>query len=156
MRVAGMCWELDAVLFFFSSRRRHTRCALVTGVQTCALPIYRAGYARLCRLLSQGKTRGGKGKCVIGWADVEAFADDLLAIFLPDEVADTEAALGRFPRLFAGMGYPALTLRRRPGDPLRLPDLTTLAARHRVHSSEERRVEKVRVSPYKPRGPTSI
>src|SRR3546814_9320096 len=27
-------------LFFLSSRRRHTRCALVTGVQTCALPIY--------------------------------------------------------------------------------------------------------------------
>src|SRR3546814_18538978 len=27
------------VFFFFSSRRRHTRCALVTGVQTCALPI---------------------------------------------------------------------------------------------------------------------
>src|SRR3546814_629719 len=27
------------VCFFFSSRRRHTRCALVTGVQTCALPI---------------------------------------------------------------------------------------------------------------------
>src|SRR3546814_17655521 len=26
--------------FVFSSRRRHTRCALVTGVQTCALPIY--------------------------------------------------------------------------------------------------------------------
>src|SRR3546814_6713350 len=29
------------LLFFFSSRRRHTICALVTGVQTCALPIYR-------------------------------------------------------------------------------------------------------------------
>src|SRR3546814_14803062 len=29
--------------FFFSSRRRHTRCALVTGVQTCALPIYEDG-----------------------------------------------------------------------------------------------------------------
>src|SRR3546814_12609011 len=28
-----------ALCFFFSSRRRHTRCALVTGVQTCALPI---------------------------------------------------------------------------------------------------------------------
>src|SRR3546814_9417688 len=27
-------------VFFCSSRRRHTRCALVTGVQTCALPIY--------------------------------------------------------------------------------------------------------------------
>src|SRR3546814_10333695 len=32
-------------LFFFSSRRRHTRCALVTGVQTCALPIYQAAQA---------------------------------------------------------------------------------------------------------------
>src|SRR3546814_10978082 len=29
-------------LVFFSSRRRHTRCALVTGVQTCALPICRS------------------------------------------------------------------------------------------------------------------
>src|SRR3546814_16258592 len=29
------------VIVFFSSRRRHTRCALVTGVQTCALPILR-------------------------------------------------------------------------------------------------------------------
>src|SRR3546814_3468431 len=28
------------LLFFFSSRSRHTSCALVTGVQTCALPIY--------------------------------------------------------------------------------------------------------------------
>src|SRR3546814_20268482 len=27
-------------VFFFSSRRRHTRFALVTGVQTCALPIW--------------------------------------------------------------------------------------------------------------------
>src|SRR3546814_2484664 len=39
-------WVSQCVLFllcvfFFSSRRRHTRCALVTGVQTCALPISR-------------------------------------------------------------------------------------------------------------------
>src|SRR3546814_7144104 len=32
-------FEFICVVFFFSSRRRHTRCALVTGVQTCALPI---------------------------------------------------------------------------------------------------------------------
>src|SRR3546814_1459976 len=31
--------DLCCFCFFFSSRRRHTRCALVTGVQTCALPI---------------------------------------------------------------------------------------------------------------------
>src|SRR3546814_12186449 len=30
----------DVFNFFFASRRRHTRCALVTGVQTCALPIW--------------------------------------------------------------------------------------------------------------------
>src|SRR3546814_14816373 len=35
------------LFFFFSSRRRHTRCALVTGVQTCALPISSAARARV-------------------------------------------------------------------------------------------------------------
>src|SRR3546814_5321615 len=43
-------------VFFFSSRRRHTRCALVTGVQTCALPIYRtsrpAGRRSVARLFA--------------------------------------------------------------------------------------------------------
>src|SRR3546814_5695368 len=42
--------------FFFSSRRRHTRCALVTGVQTCApsdLP---------CQLQSIARVAGGEGK----------------------------------------------------------------------------------------------
>src|SRR3546814_18249063 len=32
-------------VFFFARRRRHTRCSLVTGVQTCALPIYARVYA---------------------------------------------------------------------------------------------------------------
>src|SRR3546814_7876562 len=34
-----VCYYESVLFFFFSSRRRHTRCALVTGVQTCALPI---------------------------------------------------------------------------------------------------------------------
>src|SRR3546814_19742189 len=39
------------VFCFFSSRRRHTRCALVTGVQTCALPIlHRADIERIYRV----------------------------------------------------------------------------------------------------------
>src|SRR3546814_6627158 len=37
-----MC--IVVLCFFFSSRRRHTRFALVTGVQTCALPIYIGGF----------------------------------------------------------------------------------------------------------------
>src|SRR3546814_8191206 len=58
---------------FFSSRRRHTRCALVTGVQTCALPIYRrhaaynAGqdFARAdgSELYPCGRAAAGEGGC---------------------------------------------------------------------------------------------
>src|SRR3546814_2949393 len=54
-------------VFFFSSRRRHTRCALVTGVQTCALPIsheqavYQAKLAqREAKRKATGKKPGGK------------------------------------------------------------------------------------------------
>src|SRR3546814_10540910 len=48
---------LRVASFFFSSRRRHTRCALVTGVQTCALPIW----AQIAELLSLavGSFNGG-------------------------------------------------------------------------------------------------
>src|SRR3546814_2528713 len=45
-------YAIFCVYFFFSSRRRHTRCALVTGVQTCALPIFQAQQM----LLSKGIT----------------------------------------------------------------------------------------------------
>src|SRR3546814_8877008 len=51
----------DLILFFFSSRRRHTRCALVTGVQTCALPIlptYIVAFAYLDLLHPLGPTQG--------------------------------------------------------------------------------------------------
>src|SRR3546814_1516560 len=44
--------------FFFSSRRRHTRCALVTGVQTCALPILRDAH-RLDQLGAGDRRRAG-------------------------------------------------------------------------------------------------
>src|SRR3546814_1485772 len=37
--LSAYCLIFFLFIFFFSSRRRHTRCALVTGVQTCALPI---------------------------------------------------------------------------------------------------------------------
>src|SRR3546814_15048681 len=57
-----MCFELF-IFFFFSSRRRHTRCALVTGVQTCALPIFPGGgvdasYQR--RRLADAERPGGQ------------------------------------------------------------------------------------------------
>src|SRR3546814_418963 len=56
--VPGVC-----CFFFFSSRRRHTMCALVTGVQTCALPIsgsrYRGDFEeRLKKVTKEIRTRG--------------------------------------------------------------------------------------------------
>src|SRR3546814_5856550 len=43
--------------FFFSSRRRHTRCALVTGVQTCALPICMFYDPMIAKLIASGADR---------------------------------------------------------------------------------------------------
>src|SRR3546814_19654069 len=45
--------EVSCMSCLFSSRRRHTRCALVTGVQTCALPIF---YAIGARAMVEGPT----------------------------------------------------------------------------------------------------
>src|SRR3546814_6319973 len=46
---SSVCLYSLCLLFFFSSRRRHTRCALVTGVQTCALPISGPASTTWCR-----------------------------------------------------------------------------------------------------------
>src|SRR3546814_19968065 len=58
--------------FFFSSRRRHTRCALVTGVQTCALPI---SSTPPNSLLGEGREDNGltpgRGQAPIGVDDLK-------------------------------------------------------------------------------------
>src|SRR3546814_7320567 len=57
-----MC-ECSVICFFFSSRRRHTRCALVTGVQTCALPIFDfAQPVLICGGLAQSESRRAVGR----------------------------------------------------------------------------------------------
>src|SRR3546814_645194 len=48
-------------MFFFSSRRRHTRCALVTGVQTCALPISISGLGRMRKPCSHSDRSSQRG-----------------------------------------------------------------------------------------------
>src|SRR3546814_1018821 len=56
--VSSRSFRLLSFFFVFSSRRRHTRCALVTGVQTCALPILMAfgrANAAVARSLKAGK-----------------------------------------------------------------------------------------------------
>src|SRR3546814_1732251 len=51
----------------FSSRRRHTRCAVVTGVQTCALPIYTGrGIARSFEMFQAQAVENGDLATVLG------------------------------------------------------------------------------------------
>src|SRR3546814_3640344 len=52
------------VLLFFSSRRRHTICALVTGVQTCALPICLAEFQRQGFWISSARTSSSARSCL--------------------------------------------------------------------------------------------
>jgi error-prone DNA polymerase len=40
------------------------------GVEVTALPVDRAGWGRLCRLLTAGKRAAGKGECRLGLRDV--------------------------------------------------------------------------------------
>src|SRR3546814_8136607 len=62
------------MLFYFSSRRRHTICALVTGVQTCALPIYHLGNQLLEAAVAAQQLRLGKLILQITQQQVGVFA----------------------------------------------------------------------------------
>ena len=109
------------------------RLELTEGATVLVYPTDRAGYGRLCRLLSLGKRRGGKANCLIGWDDVAAFAEGMVAILAPDGAdARTAADLDRLAAAFPGRAYCALTLRRRPRDQLRLHRLGVMAAAARV------------------------
>src|SRR3546814_1316540 len=70
-------------VFFFSSRRRHTRCALVTGVQTCALPICQRG-----------------GSC--GCSGLAALGDDLVKRALRTAIIVEKATLSGSGAIGAG------------------------------------------------------
>lgn len=109
------------------------RLDLADGMSVLVYPTDRPAYSRLCRLLTLGKGRAGKGKCHLEWSDLTAYGDGLIAVLVPD-FADDECGL-RLRRLrdsFGDRAYMALTLRRRPNDQLRLHELSNLATQMRV------------------------
>src|SRR3954447_21934010 len=64
------------------------RLDLQCGTSLLVYPTDRKAYGRLCRLLTVGKTRAGKGACHIDWPDVEEWNGGLLAVLLPDGLGD--------------------------------------------------------------------
>ena len=106
-----------------------SRIDLVCGTSLLIYPTDKAAYARLCRMLSVGKTRGGKGACHLHWSDLEDWADRMIGILVPDRAdAANDQALARMVRVFGAQAYMALSIRRRPKDAIRLRDLAGQAA----------------------------
>src|SRR3546814_18829192 len=131
-------------VFFFSSRRRHTRCALVTGVQTCALPIS-SGTSKGCWYSKTGREPDGleTPECLMSdvssakltplmlnhaaWVthDVEATADfytrvmgmELVSTVLDDSVPSAGDDFAYFPVFFKMRDGSTIAFFEAPGLP---------------------------------------
>ena len=109
------------------------RLDLQCGTSLLVYPTDRAAYGRLCRLLSVGKARAGKGQCHLDWPDVEEWNDGLLAVLLPDDVTGELAnELAKLYRIFGKRSYCALTRRFLPDEAARLQRIADAAAIARV------------------------
>ena len=105
-----------------------TRLVLDDGRGLLLYPTDRSAWSRLTRLLTVGKSRAGKGGCSLGWSDVAAWSDGLIAILLPDlPGAVTAGHLAELREVFGARGYCSLAVRRRPDDAMRLHELAVQA-----------------------------
>jgi error-prone DNA polymerase len=86
-----------------------SRLDLNDGMSVLVYPTDRPAYSRLCRLLSLGKKRAGKGRCDLAFADLVAYGEGLIAALVPD-VADADCALRlrRLREAFGDRAYVAL------------------------------------------------
>ena len=109
------------------------RLDLDDGASLLVYPTDRAAYSRLCRLLSVGKSRAGKGKCSLAWEDVEAWNEGLLAVLLGDHADEAlQLDLRRLKRIFKDRAYMALIRRFAPNEHLRLWQIEQAAQAARV------------------------
>ncbi|HYN45887.1 MAG TPA: error-prone DNA polymerase [Allosphingosinicella sp.] len=116
------------------------RLDLMDGASLLVWPEDRAGWSRLTRLLTLGKSRadrrkGEKGQCFLHWEDVAAWGDGLVAALIPGEADEAAAtSLAQTADIFGRRAHLALTHRRRPGEAKRLHALDAMARRHGLKS----------------------
>src|SRR3546814_7273754 len=84
----------DLVLVFFSMRRLHTRCALVTGVQTCALPISMPNGTPAPTFWRQTLSNGAS-----------LFADLLALLHCPDQKSLLREQVSRFLQMCTALHF---------------------------------------------------
>jgi error-prone DNA polymerase len=93
-----------------------------------AYPQTRAGWGRLCRLLTLGNSRAKKGECILTLDDLTAAANDLLLIVMPERrIDDLRAPLARLADAAPGAVWIAASMPRRGNDVRRLARLKTMA-----------------------------
>lgn len=125
----------DALRAKVRARARDFR--LVTGARLAfadgtpdiiAYPATRAGWARLCRLLTRGNRRARKGECDLGLDDLLSDARDLLLVVMPErESRNLAALLPRLREAAPDMLWLGATMPRRGDDRRRLAALTQIA-----------------------------
>lgn len=109
------------------------RLDLTDGMSILVYPMDRPAYSRLTRLLSLGKSRGGKGNCLIDFADVAEHAAGMIGVLVPDEADEAcGVQLRKMAELFGDRTYVSLCLRRRPNDRVRLHGINAMATRYKV------------------------
>jgi len=107
-----------------------SRLALRDGSVLLAYPTDRPAWSRLCRLITLGKSRAGKTGCDLDWDDLAQGGTGLLYIMVPDQPDDRlAAAIDRLAADAPGRAYLAGTIRRRPGDHVRLHHLAQMGGR---------------------------
>src|SRR3546814_11536801 len=137
---------LDSLYFFFSSRRRHTICALVTGVQTCALPI--SVGAQLARAVAEhvveetaaaaaAETRTGDGQRPAALGNQQEAALDHRVALAPYQARVLQVAAAALQR-----GAVGCRLVQLPGNQRRV----VVQPQPLAHTPEERRDGKKGVS----------
>ncbi len=105
------------------------RIDLTDGPSILLYPTDQPAYARLCRLLTLGKARAGKGGCDLNWNDLAAAADGMIAVLCSTPSPDILLCLKRD---FTDRAYHALTVRRLPNDAVRLHHEAELARAAKV------------------------
>ncbi len=94
-----------------------------------AYPENRAGWARLCRLLTEGSLKAAKGECLLTLDDLLADPRDLLLVVMPDRrMADLPALLARVSEAAPGAAWLGAAMSRRGDDRRRLAMLAEMAA----------------------------
>jgi len=111
------------------------RLDLQDGMSILVYPTDRAAYSRLTRLITLGKSRGGKNNCILHLDDVALYAEGMLGILVPDLPDETCAVhLRKMAEIFGNRAYLSLCLRRRPNDQMRLHELSNLAFKYKVRT----------------------